>query len=118
MIDQNLRSELYTTLRRVSVASLLPILALGAFVLAPADVTAQQTGADQDRQSAVPRSATPALAPAPDPVPGGVPHPAHVFGFHPGDDYELADLGQLEDYFEQLAAASPRVQRIEIGRTF
>ncbi|CAN5816547.1 M14 family metallopeptidase [soil metagenome] len=118
MIDPNVRSAVPATLRLKRVASLLPFLVFGAFVLAPADGNAQQTGSVQDRQSAVLRSATPALAPAPDPVPGGVPHPAHVFGFHPGDDYELADLGQLEDYYGQLAAASPRVQRIEIGRTY
>jgi hypothetical protein len=120
--DLNIRSALPATLRPSRVASLFSLLVFGAFALAPAVGTAQQSGADQDRQqdrqSAVPRSATPALAPAPAPVPGGVPHPAHVFGFHPGDDYELADLAQLEDYYGQLAAASPRVQRIEIGRTF
>ncbi len=97
------------TARRTRLApSLLGVLL--AALLLPSGILAQD--------SAVPRSATPALAPAPDPVPGGIPHPAHVFGFHPGDDYELADLGQLEDYYGQLAEASPRVQRIEIGRTF
>jgi hypothetical protein len=89
-------------------AALLGVLALA--LLLPFGALAQE--------SAVPRGATPALAQAPDPVPGGIPHPAHVFGFHPGDDYELADLRQLEDYYGQLAAASPRVQRIEIGETF
>ena len=102
--------------RTASLPVLLGILVLGFLV--PASGAAQQTAAAEDRQSAVARTATPALHPAPDPVPGGVPHPAHVFGFHPGDDYQLADLAQLEDYYGQLAAASPRVQRIEIGRTF
>jgi hypothetical protein len=69
-------------------------------------------------ESAVPRNASPALAPAPEPVQGGIPHPAHVFGFHPGDDYHLADLSQLERYYGLLAEASPRVERIQIGETF
>ncbi len=46
-----------------------------------------------------------------------VPHPATVFGFQPGEDYKLADYTQLLTYYRQLAAASERVQMIEIGRT-
>jgi len=101
---------------RVPLVAALALLGLGLHLPAPG--LAQQVTTTGERQSAVSRAATPALHPAPDPVPGGVPHPAHVFGFHPGDDYQLADLAQLEDYYGQLAAASPRVQRIEIGRTF
>lgn len=69
-------------------------------------------------ESAVPRGASAALAPAPELQAGQIPHPAHIFGFHPGDDYHLADLRQLERYYALLAEASPRVQRIEIGQTF
>lgn len=69
-------------------------------------------------ESAVPRGASAALSPAPEPTTGGIPHPAHVFGFHPGDDYHLADLSQLERYYGLLADASPRMQRIQIGETF
>ncbi len=99
-------------LRRHLPAALLLALAL------PLGVQGQTPAMDPDRRSAVDRGATPALAPAPEEVPGGIPHPAHRFGFHPGDDYQLADLEQLEAYYAELAEASPRVQRIEIGRTF
>ncbi|MFQ5571266.1 MAG: M14 metallopeptidase family protein [Rhodothermales bacterium] len=46
-----------------------------------------------------------------------VPAPSDVFGFEPGDDYKLADYGQVQDYLEQLDAASDRVQMIEIGQS-
>jgi len=51
------------------------------------------------------------------PAAAQVPHPRDVFGFDPGDDYELADYGQMLDYYERLDAASDRVQKIEIGTT-
>jgi len=47
-----------------------------------------------------------------------VPHPSEVFGFQPGDDYQLADLDQLYTYYRALAKGSPRVELWEIGRTF
>jgi hypothetical protein len=47
-----------------------------------------------------------------------VPHPSEIFGFEPGEDYHLADLSQLYAYYEALAEASPRVELMEIGRTF
>jgi hypothetical protein len=54
-------------------------------------------------------------------VPGaataGVPTPASVIGFDPGEDYLLADYGQLTEYYQRLAAASDRVELVEIGRT-
>lgn len=46
-----------------------------------------------------------------------VPHPRDVFGFTPGDDYQLADYGQMLDYYQQLDAASDRVQMIEFGQS-
>jgi len=46
-----------------------------------------------------------------------VPHPTDVIGFELGSDYMLADLGQLYAYYEALAAASPRVEMREIGRS-
>jgi hypothetical protein len=46
-----------------------------------------------------------------------VPQPASVIGFEPGEDYKLADYGQLTEYYRQLAAASDRVQLQEIGRS-
>jgi hypothetical protein len=46
-----------------------------------------------------------------------IPHPADVLGFDPGEDYHLADHGQLTEYYRQLAAASDRVQMQEIGST-
>ena len=46
-----------------------------------------------------------------------VPAPAEVLGFEPGDDYQLALWGELIPYYEQLAAASDRVELREIGET-
>jgi hypothetical protein len=46
-----------------------------------------------------------------------VPHPTEVIGFELGSDYMLADLGELYGYYEALAAASPRVELEEIGRS-
>ena len=46
-----------------------------------------------------------------------VPHPSDVFGFTPGDDYKLATYSQMLDYYQQLDAASDRVQMREIGTT-
>jgi hypothetical protein len=47
----------------------------------------------------------------------GVPAPMDVIGFDPGEDYKLADYGQLLAYYEALAASSDRVRMEEIGRT-
>jgi hypothetical protein len=62
----------------------------------------------------------PLVGPAPA-VPGAptsaVPTPASVIGFEPGEDYLLADYGQLTEYYQRLAAASDRVEMAEIGRT-
>jgi hypothetical protein len=58
-----------------------------------------------------------AVAAAPAVLHGQVPHPADVFGFEPGEDYKLADHGQLIDYYQRLAAASDRVEIREIGRS-
>ena len=44
-----------------------------------------------------------------------VPAPEDVFGFQPGADYELAGYDQQLDYYDQLAAASDRVQVTQIG---
>jgi hypothetical protein len=46
-----------------------------------------------------------------------VPAPQDVFGWAPCADYEVADYEQMQAYFHQLAAATDRVQLIEIGRT-
>ena len=46
-----------------------------------------------------------------------VPSPQDVFGFRVGDDYKLADYGQIEDYLAQLDQASDRVKKIEIGES-
>ena len=34
-----------------------------------------------------------------------VPRPADVLGFTPGDDYKLADFGQIREYFHRLTAS-------------
>ena len=49
--------------------------------------------------------------------PAAVPTPESVFGFEPGADYHLADYEQISDYFQKLAAASPRVKLEEIGES-
>ena len=46
-----------------------------------------------------------------------VPTPESVLGFPVGADFELATYEQSLDYFQQLAAASDRVELREVGRT-
>jgi hypothetical protein len=46
-----------------------------------------------------------------------VPAPEDVLGFRPGDDRKLASWAQTVEYFRRLAAASPRVEFEELGRT-
>jgi hypothetical protein len=46
-----------------------------------------------------------------------VPAPIEVIGFEPGEDYKLADYRELLAYYEQLAAASDRVEMVEVGRS-
>ncbi|MDH5368045.1 MAG: M14 family metallopeptidase [Cyclobacteriaceae bacterium] len=46
-----------------------------------------------------------------------VPKPEDVYGFKVGADYELADYNQILDYLGQLAEASPRVIKTEIGKS-
>jgi hypothetical protein len=58
----------------------------------------------------------PLLAPIA-PAAGQVPTPASVIGWEPGEDYKLADYGQISEYFRQLDAASDRIRLTEIGRT-
>ena len=50
-------------------------------------------------------------------APPAVPAPAEVLGFQPGDDYRLALWEELTPYYEQLAAASDRVELRRIGQT-
>ena len=46
-----------------------------------------------------------------------VPHPRDVFGFTPGDDYQIATYDQMLEYYKRLDAASDRVQMREIGKS-
>ena len=46
-----------------------------------------------------------------------VPPPASVFGFPVGADSQLFTYGQSIEYFRRLAAASPNVRLIEVGKT-
>jgi hypothetical protein len=62
--------------------------------------------------AAAPFPATPAM-----PAVAAVPAPAEIIGFEPGTDYLLADYGQLLEYYHALAAASDRVELMEIGRS-
>jgi hypothetical protein len=47
-----------------------------------------------------------------------VPAPKDHLGFTPGDDYKLADYGEVSGYFRKLAAASPRIRVEEFGKSF
>jgi hypothetical protein len=58
-----------------------------------------------------------ALPALPAAVQAQIPEPAAVIGFEPGEDYKLADYGQLTEYYTRLAAASDRVRLEEIGRS-
>lgn len=62
-------------------------------------------------------SAVIAVMASPDITGQTVPSPADVFGFEPGADYKLADYDMMLDYYDQLDAASGRVQKIEIGES-
>jgi hypothetical protein len=46
-----------------------------------------------------------------------IPTPKEHFGFHIGDDYNLANYTQAEAYFKKLAKVSDRVLLEEIGKT-
>jgi hypothetical protein len=46
-----------------------------------------------------------------------VPTPAEHLGFAPGEDYKLADYGQISSYFLKLDAASDRIKVVEYGRS-
>lgn len=46
-----------------------------------------------------------------------MPAPREHFGFEPGDDYKLADYGQLISYFEKLAGSSDRIRLHRFGRS-
>lgn len=48
---------------------------------------------------------------------GPVPHPRDVLGFTPGDDYQLADYGQMQEYFRRLDTASGRVRLDVVGKS-
>ena len=91
-------------------------LLLLTLLLAP---HAQDGGAPHARQR---RKADAARRDAGEPRPArdstaGVPAPEDVLGFRPGDDRKLADWAQTVEYFRRLAAASPRVEFEELGRT-
>ena len=46
-----------------------------------------------------------------------VPTPKDYFGFTPGDDYKLADYGNITGYYKRLAAATERMKLLEFGTT-
>ncbi|MDQ8165083.1 MAG: M14 family metallopeptidase, partial [Gemmatimonadota bacterium] len=46
-----------------------------------------------------------------------IPTPESVFGFKVGADSQLIDYDQSINYFRKLAAASPRMKLIEVGKT-
>jgi hypothetical protein len=47
----------------------------------------------------------------------GVPAPADVLGFTPGDDRKLASWPQTVEFYKRLAATSPRVKFEELGKS-
>src|SRR5256714_93282 len=61
--------------------------------------------------------ATAAVVPSAAPKASGVPAPADVLGFTPGDDRKLASWSQTVEYFRRLAASSPRVRVEELGKS-
>jgi hypothetical protein len=46
-----------------------------------------------------------------------VPTPKEHFGFEPGDDYKLANYGEITGYFRKLAGSSDRIRLVEYGKT-
>ena len=46
-----------------------------------------------------------------------IPKPADIFGFEPGEDFKLANYGQLSEYYQKLDQASDRVLLTEIGKS-
>ncbi len=46
-----------------------------------------------------------------------VPSPKEHFGFNIGDDYQLANYDQLTAYWKKLAATSPRMKLVSMGKT-
>ncbi len=53
----------------------------------------------------------------PGPPQAALPTPESVLGFKPGADYHLATYDQSIAYFKRLAAATDRLQLVEVGRT-
>src|ERR1700682_1304033 len=51
------------------------------------------------------------------PVSAAIPTPAEHLGFTPGDDYKLADYGQIVSYFQKLEKGSDRIRLREFGKT-
>ncbi len=47
----------------------------------------------------------------------GIPKPAAVFGFEPGDDYKMASYAEITEYFQQLDAATNRATMIQVGES-
>jgi len=47
----------------------------------------------------------------------GVPLPADIIGFAPGEDFKLADYGPIAAYFEALAASTDRMVLEQIGES-
>ena len=47
----------------------------------------------------------------------GVPRPADIIGFAPGEDYKLANYGLVSEYFEALAASTDRIDLEQIGES-
>ncbi|HUS06679.1 MAG TPA: hypothetical protein VMZ52_10300, partial [Bryobacteraceae bacterium] len=46
-----------------------------------------------------------------------VPTPREHFGFSPGEDYKLADYGQIFGYYQKLARSSDRIRLVDAGKS-
>ena len=57
------------------------------------------------------------LAQACAPSDSGVPQPADIIGFAPGEDLKLANYGPIAEYFETLAASTDRMVLEQIGES-
>lgn len=82
--------------------------AAAALLLAGLPAACAPAAARQQAASVPARAAAPAAA---------VPSPESVLGFRVGDDGRLAEWTQITDYFDRLAAASPKVRLERIGES-
>ena len=105
--------------RRLAMVAVL-ITAVGTAVTVPAHAqTTQRMDADFARRVAEWTTRSEFLSPLVDhlPLADGVPAPRDILGHHVGAPRELTYYAGLLEYYRALAAASPRVTVMSVGRT-